>query len=101
MGKISSLLGQAEPESLFFLEKYFFIYFFLVTPLQQKLETIARDIGKFGLYSATFILIVLIIRFIIVRTTADPVDRWRNETHWNELLGFFITAVEFLFILLI
>ena len=84
--------------NLFILFKINKIY--LVTPLQQKLETIARDIGKFGLYSATFILIVLIIRFAIVRITADEVNKWRNEAHWNELLGFFITAV-FFFITLI
>jgi hypothetical protein len=33
------------------------------TPLQQKLEKIAEDIGKFGLISAIIILCVLIIRF--------------------------------------
>ncbi len=35
------------------------------TPLQMKLETIAEDIGKFGLYSAIAIVIVLLIRFSI------------------------------------
>jgi magnesium-transporting ATPase (P-type) len=33
------------------------------TPLQMKLEKIAEDIGKFGLYSAILILIVLLVRF--------------------------------------
>jgi len=31
----------------------------------MKLEQIAEDIGKFGLYSAVVILIVLFIRFAI------------------------------------
>ena len=58
--------------------------------MQEKLEAIARDIGKFGLISAVFILIVLIIRFTIVRASENT---WNKEVHWNELLGFFITAV--------
>lgn len=35
----------------------------LQTPLQAKLEILAEDIGKFGLYSAIIILVVLLIRF--------------------------------------
>lgn len=35
------------------------------TPLQEKLEKVAKDIGKFGLYSAIAIVIVLLIRFAI------------------------------------
>ena len=35
------------------------------TPLQMKLEKIAEDIGKFGLYSAVLILVILLIRFAI------------------------------------
>jgi len=35
--------------------------------LQEKLEAIARDIGKFGLYSAIAIIIALLIRFLIER----------------------------------
>jgi len=31
----------------------------------MKLEKIAEDIGKFGLYSAILILIVLLVRFAI------------------------------------
>ena len=42
----------------------------VLTPLQQKLEKVAGDIGKFGLYSAIFIVIVLLIRFGIVKGTA-------------------------------
>lgn len=35
------------------------------TPLQNKLQKISEDIGKFGLYSAILILIVLLIRFSV------------------------------------
>ena len=41
------------------------------TPLQQKLETIARDIGKFGLYSGLLTVLVLIIRIIITTLIED------------------------------
>lgn len=33
------------------------------TPLQAKLTILAEDIGKFGLYSAIAILVVLLLRF--------------------------------------
>lgn len=49
-GKISALLRTQE---------------LAATPLQQKLEAIARDIGFFGLYSAILIFVVLVIRFAI------------------------------------
>ena len=35
------------------------------TPLQMKLQKIAEDIGKFGLYSAILIVVVLLVRFAI------------------------------------
>jgi magnesium-transporting ATPase (P-type) len=50
IGKIQNLLGNDED---------------IPTPLQLKLETIAEDIGKFGLISAIFILVVLMIRWVI------------------------------------
>jgi magnesium-transporting ATPase (P-type) len=37
------------------------------TPLQQKLEVLATDIGKFGLYSAIIIVGVLLVRFAITK----------------------------------
>lgn len=49
-GKIRAALNQEEVSA---------------TPLQMKLEKIAEDIGKFGLYSAIIILIVLLVRFAI------------------------------------
>lgn len=48
LGKIRSKLAQDEDGP---------------TPLQNKLEKIAEDIGKFGLYSAIVILVILLIRF--------------------------------------
>lgn len=36
-----------------------------MTPLQSKLEKVAKDIGKFGLYSAILILLILLVRFAI------------------------------------
>ncbi len=82
IGKINALLRGQEPE---------------ITPLQQKLEAIARDIGKFGLSSSLLILIVLLTRFTIERTTADGTKedpKWNSSEHWKELLGFFIIAVK-------
>jgi P-type Ca2+ transporter type 2B len=81
IGKINALLRGQEPE---------------ITPLQQKLEAIARDIGKFGLTSSCIILLVLLTRFTIERTTSEgtPEDpKWNSAEHWRELLGFFIIAI--------
>ena len=60
VGKIQALLSQSDPEA---------------TPLQEKLEAIARDIGKFGLISALLILIVLLIRFAIEKSQKE----WKSE----------------------
>lgn len=59
------------------------------TPLQQKLEHLARGIGKFGLYSALLIFIVLIVRFIVTRVRAD---NFYSE-HLNVLLSYLMIAV--------
>lgn len=53
IGKIRALLDQEEE---------------YMTPLQSKLELLAKDIGKFGLYSAIIILVVLLIRFTIEKS---------------------------------
>lgn len=49
------------------------------TPLQQKLEHIAEDIGKFGLLSAIIIFLVLIIRLIV--------DEQRKVSGWGDTVG--------------
>lgn len=60
-----------------------------VTPLQQKLETIANDIGKFGLISAILIFFILILRFTIERI----IDNNFETKHIIEILKFFILGV--------
>ena len=61
-----------------------------ITPLQQKLETVARDIGKFGLTSAIITLLVLLIRFIIDRATTDTFGEGKK---YVELVDFIIIAI--------
>lgn len=78
IGKISALLRQSEPEA---------------TPLQMKLEKIARDIGNFGLYSAIVIVLVMFTRFTIERISAQDSDPWDNSRHWQEMLNFFIIGI--------
>lgn len=60
------------------------------TPLQRKLQAIAEDIGKFGLYSATGIVLVLLIRFAIEKGISRT---WQNEVDLVELLNFFILGI--------
>lgn len=50
IGKVKSLLVESEPTP---------------TPLQEKLSKLAKDIGKFGLYSAIVIVVIMLIRFAI------------------------------------
>ena len=57
MGKIKALLNQEEE---------------IRTPLQQKLEQLANDIGKFALTAAILIVLVLSIRFTVVKLTLTP-----------------------------
>lgn len=74
-GKIRAALNQEEVSA---------------TPLQMKLEKIAEDIGKFGLYSAIIILIVLLVRFAIEKGVSK---QWKTATDLPELLNFFILAI--------
>lgn len=60
------------------------------TPLQQKLEVIAEDIGKFGLYSAIFIIVVLLIRFTIIKITIEP---WNTDLDVVKILNYFIIGI--------
>lgn len=73
-GKIGAMLRQSDVE---------------VTPLQQKLETIANDIGKIGLISAILIFVVLLVRFAVERVRADEFE----SKHGVEILNFFILGV--------
>lgn len=60
------------------------------TPLQMKLEKIAEDIGKFGLYSAILILVILLVRFAIEKGISRE---WETQKDLPELLNFFILAI--------
>ena len=56
----------------------------------MKLEKIAEDIGKFGLYSAILILVILLIRFGIEKGISRE---WDTSKDLPELLNFFILAI--------
>lgn len=56
----------------------------------MKLETIAEDIGKFGLYSAILIVIVLLIRFGIEKGISRE---WDTSRDLKEILDYFILAI--------
>lgn len=60
------------------------------TPLQEKLEKIAGDIGKFGLYSGLGIIVVLLIRFTIERIVEKKFD---SSEHIEEIIHFFLVAI--------
>lgn len=60
------------------------------TPLQQKLETIAKDIGKFGLAAAILTFAVLLLRFIVDRSTLND---WDDGDVWLKIIEYFILAV--------
>jgi magnesium-transporting ATPase (P-type) len=47
------------------------------TPLQEKLERIAKHIGKFGLYSAIAIVLILLLRFAIEKAITK---QWHTST---------------------
>lgn len=75
VGKIASLLKSDDTE---------------VTPLQEKLEAIAMDIGNMGLWSAVVIIIVLLIRFAIEKII---LNEWDHSHDWAEILEFFIIGI--------
>lgn len=56
----------------------------------MKLQKIAEDIGKFGLYSAITIVVVLLIRFAIEKGISRDWDTSRDLT---EILNYFILAI--------
>ena len=62
------------------------------TPLQEKLEHLARGIGKFGLISAILIFGVLIIRFAAERIEQNA---FYKEKHWKELIDYVLISVIF------
>lgn len=75
IGKIRALLTQEEET---------------MTPLQAKLEKVAHSIGKFGLYSAIIILIILLVRFSIEK----GIDKnWQTSKDVKELISYFILSI--------
>lgn len=60
------------------------------TPLQNKLEKIAEDIGKFGLISAIIILVVLLIRFAIEKGITRE---WDDSKDFGTLVHYFLLAL--------
>lgn len=79
IGKIKDILTSGEEE---------------LTPLQLKLEKIARDIGIFGLISAVLIFLVLVIRLII----EGAIDDWEKGSgeYIKDVLEYFIIAITIL-----
>ncbi|CAD8110921.1 unnamed protein product [Paramecium sonneborni] len=74
VGKISSLLATEDVQT---------------TPLQEKLEAIAQDVGKFGLVSSALILFILLLRFAIERIK----DNSFEKDHIKEMLNFIIISI--------
>ena len=54
------------------------------TPLQDKLDTIAQDIGKLGMYCAILIVHALLVRQFIEAMTRRKFDLWGGENSSNE-----------------
>lgn len=65
-----------------------------LTPLQLKLEKIARDIGIFGLISALIIFVVLIIRMLVEGGQNDWADG--SSYYIKEVLSYFLIAMTIL-----
>lgn len=60
------------------------------TPLQEKLEDIARGIGKFGMISASLIFVTLLIRFGIERL---ELGTFSKEENVKELIEYVLISV--------
>ena len=56
----------------------------------MKLEKLSQDIGKFGLYSAIIIVIVMLIRFAIEKGISKE---WNTSVDVPEILNFFILGI--------
>ena len=56
----------------------------------MKLEAIAEDIGKFGLYSSITIVTILLVRFAIEKGISRT---WETLVDLVELLNYFILGI--------
>ena len=85
IGKIREILESGEDE---------------MTPLQRKLERIARDISLFGLVAAIIIFLVLILRFVIENSTSKDKGWGYRETgdYVNDVLQYFLIAIALLIV---
>lgn len=63
-----------------------------VTPLQAKLETIANEIGKIGVYVAILTFIALTIK-LIVSSVKDEDQNLVSLSTLNSLVGYIIIAI--------
>ena len=55
-----------------------------VTPLQEKLEVIAIDIGNLGIFVATLIVHILILRFLCEGLLHRKFDLFGGEVNSDE-----------------
>lgn len=61
------------------------------TPLQQKLDILAEQIGKLGLYSAVFTVIVLVIKYMLILYIYNL--PFQPRAAFSILLKYVITAI--------
>lgn len=61
------------------------------TPLQDKLDSVASNIGKFGTFAAVAIVVVLFIKFLIGRIKEGYFD---PKVHWSELISYVLIGVN-------
>ena len=75
-----------------------------VTPLQSKLEVIATDIGRLGMYCALITIHVLFLRFFIEKFASRSMDLYGPEflnkqgTHAGLFKDYFVEWIGFLII---
>ena len=71
------------------------------TPLQDKLEAIATDIGKLGIYAALLTVHILLLRFFVERLVKRSFDLFGDDAddglmigdYLREWLGYFVIGV--------
>ena len=65
------------------------------TPLQEKLDAIATDIGKIGMWAAAITVFVLFLRFFIETGIRSEGYNWSNEIgdHLAEWFRFLIVGI--------
>jgi len=56
------------------------------TPLQNKLEKIANDIGKMGTYAAVFIVHILLARYLVEGLMQRKLDLFGGEVQGSRLI---------------